>query len=371
MFPFRGADSYSLYQRFLLGQDIMPVVRELVGLGVNVLRVFAMFNEHGIGKVNGMGRLQHTQPAYYDRWGPFADLLATVGMRLEVVLLADAQDLIPSTDAQQAHVNRLYDILEPHWNVSFVETCNEPAKNGVDLDRVIPRRGLILRASGNYDVRDCHIDHVLDYVTTHTERKPEWPRTCRALGEIRDGAECLDAVRVPVVSDEPTGYAEAARPDSRSGPGYFPDDGRVTDQNPEGWSYLDDARVYAAGCQMFGAGSTFHSDSGVNAERLGPNQLIAAREWFKAAVWVPVEAQFAQYQRGCEGGGACVGDMPINHHDLHEPYDVIALRTYAKRAGGLEYCNAMRRGPKWRGELLRGCTLVGETFPGLAKVREP
>ena len=359
LFPFRGADSYSLYHRFLVGQDIMPVVRELVALGANVLRVFSMYDENGIGKANGLGRLSPSIPGYYDQWSAFCEACASLGMRLEIVLLADAQNIIPETDRQLGHINRLYDILEPHWNVNFVETCNEPAKNGVDLARVVPRKGLILRASGNYDLEDGRIAHVLDYVTLHTERKPEWPRTCRALAEFRDGADGLEAVRVPVVSDEPTGYAEVARPDSRSGPGY-----------PHG-DWLDDARVYAAGCQMFGAGSTFHSDSGVISVLLGPAQKQAATEWFKAAMWMPVEAQFAGYQRGCAGGGPCIGDMPINHHDLEEPFDVRSLRTYAKRANGFEWCVAIRRATTWHVELLRGCQLVEETFPGLAKVREP
>lgn len=337
----------------------MPVLRELVALGCNVIRVFAMYNEFGIGKVNGLGRLHPGLPGYWENWDNFTQLCATVGMRLEVVLLADAQDIVPDRVAQQAHVNRLYDLLEPEWNASFVETCNEPGKNGVDISFVVPRDGLIVRASGNYDVRDGRINDILDYITLHTERKPEWPRTCRSLSELRDGADNLEATRCPVVSDEPTGFAEASRPDSRTGPG-----------DPYG-DFLDDARTYAAGCQMFGAGSTFHSDSGVNSELLGPAQRAAAAEWFKAAMWMPVEAQFAGYQRGCEGGGPCVGNMPIDHHDLHENHPVRALRTYAKRAQGLEFCVAIRRAASWSVSLLRGCTLVAEDFPGLARVREP
>jgi hypothetical protein len=336
---------------------------ELVSLGCNVIRVFAMYNEFGIGRVNGLGRLHPGLPGYYENWGKFTELCATVGMRLEVVLLADAQDILPSSASQQSHVDRLYDILEPEWNASFVETCNEPFKNGVNLDVVVPRDGLTLRASGNYDIINGRIPYVLDYVTTHTERKFEWPRTCRALSEIRDGADQLEAVRCPVVSDEPTGFAEAARPESRSGPGYHPPESN--------WTHLDDARTYAAGCQMHGAGSTFHSDSGVNSERLGPAQLEAAREWFKAAIWMPAEAQLSQYQRGGFGGGAGIGDMPINHHDLEEAVEPRALRTYAKRAAGLEFCVAIRKGGGWFAEMLRGCTLVGQDFPGLVRVREP
>ncbi len=363
-FPFRGADSYSLYHRFLLGQDIRPVLNELVGLGFNVLRVFSMYNEFGIGNVNGLGRLHPGLPEYWEQWPAFATECASVGLRLEVVLLADAQDIMPNEAVQQMHVDRLYDLLEPHWNVSFVETCNEPHQNGVDLDHVVPRKGLILRASGTSSVDDTgRIPNVLDYVTTHTERKFEWPRTCRALGEIRDGAENLEAVNVPVVSDEPTGFAEQARPESRSGPGYHPADSN--------WTHLDDARVYAAGCQMFGAGSTFHSDDGVSSRLLGPEQKKAAVAWLQGAMWMPVEAQFAEYQRGGFGGGPGFGNMPINHHDLDESVEPRALRTYAKRAEGVENCVAIRRSAGWFPEMLRGCTLINEWFPGLAKVREP
>jgi len=360
LFPFRGADAFSLFHRHMVGQDIMPVLLELVEIGFNVIRVFSMYDENGIGKANGLGRLSPKQPDYnYNRWHQFLDLCASVGMRVEVVLGADTQTLGFNTDAMLDHVGRMMGLLEPHWNANFVETCNEPAKNGVDLDRVVPRKGRILRASGNYDLENGRIAHVLDYVTLHTERKPEWPRTCRALSEFRDGADGLEAVRVPVVSDEPTGYAEVARPDSRSGPGY-----------PHG-DWLDDARTYAAGCQMFGAGSTFHSDSGVSSVLLGPNQRLAAIEWVKAATWMPVDAQFSEYQRGGAGGGAGIGNMPIDHHDLEESTEPRALRTYCKRGAGRENCVAIRRGGGWFVKLLRGCTLIKEAFRGLVEVKEP
>lgn len=355
----------------MLGEDIRPVVRELVGLGFNVVRVFSMYDERGIGRVNGLGRLTPYDVRYkYSLWTDFARVLAEFGMRLEVVGLADTEWLGVTPDLQQPHLNALYNQLEPEWNASFIETCNEPAKNGVDTGAIKPRKGLILRASGQYDVEDGRVPDVLDYVTLHTERKFEWPRTCRTLSEFRDGAEGLEAVRVPVVSDEPTGFAEAARPDSRSGPGYFPDDGQVTPANPEGWSYLDDARQYAACSQMHGAGSTFHYDDGVTSVLMGPNQKRAAQAWLEGAKFMPVEAQFAEYQRGGYGGGAGIGNMPIDHHDLDESTEPRALRTYAKRGAGRENCVAIRDGRGWFPKMLRGCTLIRTEANGLVEVKE-
>jgi hypothetical protein len=220
-------------------------------------------------------------------------------------------------------------------------------KNGCDVERLAPSAVGVLRASGNYDVEPgvASIFH-LDYLTLHTERKPEWPRTARALGELRDGFDAFRGVRVPVVGDEPTGFAEVPRGDSRS-------------------DNADDARYYAATAALMGAGSTFHSDDGIASRMLGPKQKTAAIAWFTAARWVPVSAQFAPYQRGSEFGGPGIGDMPLEHTD------VLALRSFCKHADGSEWCVAIRPAPAWTAIPRRGCAVVAQPSRGLVQLACP
>lgn len=348
-----GFSDFALFQRFLHGEDITPQLKQRVSVGANTLRVFAMFNAAGIGAASGLGELRPaTYADYYARLGSFLDLTASFGLRVELVALADAQDLLPRFEDQRTHLEQVAAVLFTH-PLTFLEVCNEPFKNGCDVERLEPtaRTAGVPYALGTYDVAAGQesIAHG-QYLTLHTERKAEWPRTARALGELRDGFDVFRGVHVPVVGDEPTGFAEVARGDSRSA-------------TPE------DGRYFAATAALMGAGSTFHSDDGIASRLLGPVQLEAAREWFAAARWVPVDAQFSAYQRGAAGGGAGVGDMPIEHHDLDEGVTPAALRSFCKNALGFEWCTRIR--PVGATVPRRGCTIVEEPRPGLVKLACP
>lgn len=360
-FQWRGFSDLSLYQRFLLGHNLTGVLNERVALGVNIVRVFGMYVgtpngtcgdpgvQCGIGNVNGLGPFRSIGDEYYRELPQFARLLQKFGLRFEFVPLADAQIIMPGLREQQAHLDRVYAVLRDEWNV-VIELCNEPHKNGCRLNALTVPTGLVT-ASGTSDLVNCKVEHLRDYVTIHTERKPEWPDMARALGEVRDGAECLEAVRRPVVSDEPTGFAEQQQGDSR-----------VTS--------ADDAAFYAGVAAQMGAGATFHSDDGINSTKLRPVQKAAAEAWFWAMKWVPVDAQFAKYQRGGAGGGAGIGDMPIEHFDLGEN-GTGALRTYNKHVAGIEYSIAIRPEPGWTARPRRGCRVVEEPRRGFVMLRCP
>lgn len=346
----RSFSDFSLFQRWLRGEDISALLDERIGLGANMLRVFLMYNGAGIGNVNGMGELRPSSHAdFYTKLTDFTKFLQTRGLRVEFVVFADAQDLMPGLSDQQTHLNRTFDALRNEWNV-IIELCNEPAKNGCRLDELTVPSGLIT-ASGDYDTVNCSIGHVRDFVTLHTERKPEWPRTPRSLAEVRDGADCLNAVHRPVTADEGTGAAEVARPDSRS-------------DNP------DDFGFYGGTAALMGAGATFHSDDGIASRMLGPKQKQAAQQYFWALKWAPVSAQFAPYQRGGAGGGSGIGNMPLQHFDEGEN-GTGALRTYCKDTEGAEWCIAIRPEPGWTARPLRGCTVVDEPRRGFVKLTCP
>jgi hypothetical protein len=301
IFPWRGFSDFRLFERFLKGEDIQPLLTERVALGANVLRVFGMY-DGGIGHL-----IPSEHPDYYDQLTTFRDLLAVRGLRLEFVVFADAQIVMPKLDAEALHLSHVLLALSTG---AFCEASNEPFKNLPDgnariqaLDDVIKHRPTgVLVASGIYDGYPVNGPHY-DYGTMHTERKAEWPRTSKDLLDYRQQQP------MPWVADEPTGAAEVADGDRRS----------VT---PEDFAW------YAATAALEGAGATFHSSAGIDSAPLGPVQTACALAFFEALRWVPAEAQIAPYARG-DAAGPCswVGEAFVQHHDSLE------LRSFGKGIG--------------------------------------
>src|SRR5262245_12298335 len=96
-FAWRGFSDFSLFHRFLIGESIDPILDERAALGVNVLRVFGMYGADGIGRANRLGALiPSRQASYIDRLNVFLDRAAARGLRVEFVVFADAQELLPS-----------------------------------------------------------------------------------------------------------------------------------------------------------------------------------------------------------------------------------------------------------------------------------
>lgn len=195
-----------------------------------------------------------------------------------------------------------------HSNV-LIEVANEPDAQGINAIAAIEgvnRRGVVT-SLGYYDLRksdgwidDDPVTHVwdlpmLDYVTVHTDRGPEWPRKAKDALEIRGGWDTRDDVsqqnenrtvwrgaQRPVIGDEPMGAAERD------------EDGRRS-------TSASDFRAHHAIAHIYGAGSTLHSQAGLEgrARREDETQqaacAAAVREVWQA---IPPEAQLGEYTRG-------------------------------------------------------------------------
>ena len=321
-FAWRGFSDFSLFHRFLSGDAIDAVLAERAALGANVLRVFGMYGAEGIGRANGLGALVPSkQPRYFDRLAAFLDLIAARGLRVEFVVFADAQELMPSAADQQTHLNRVAAVLAPRWN-AIGEIVNEPFKNGVEPMRLRAPAGM-LWASGEYAWDDGAAASHLDFVTWHPDRSTGWPSSAQAQMDM------AARVRVPVVADEPLGFAEAAREGERS-------------------TSADEAAWFAAAAALAGAGATFHSDAGVASQRLGPAQKAAASAWFAGASWVPAAAQMAPRANDLLPDGA--------------------RETICKRADGFSWCVAAKPDATWRPRPRNGCRVIEEPRRGLVKL---
>ncbi len=356
-FPWRGCSDFSLFHRFIVGEDIQPILDERRGLGANILRVFAHYNAAGIGTANGLGALDRDMYGAEDV-SAFFDLLEANGLRCEWVLFADDGTLTLSQG--QAVVDQYSTVLSRQ----LVELCNEPdalplsssPKNiGFDLSKLkIPAAWVW--ATGYYTLtRGQRTLWRGTHVTNHGPRRPEWPRNPRANAEMRDGfsweltpdeiaahpdwALEFEGTDCPVVDDEPTGADEVPSGDSRS-------------------STASDFAYFGACAQQMSAGASFHSTDGVASRLFRPVTLTCAEHFFAAIRYIPIDCQFAPYIRG----GAAnhnVGNLAVVHHDLEEGTDPAALRTYGKDIGSVQYYNRLRA---------RGVTVMN---PGWSQDEEP
>lgn len=307
-FPWRGTDAFLLYQHWLVGgaAEIDPVVQDWLtcgGLcptgGPNVLRV--------LGMVTWGNLYPQNYPQYYAQLGPFVDhLWNTWHVRVEWVMFADAQVIMPGRSDEEAHALQVVTAFMGKPNV-FVEVANEPWQNipgggqaAYEIGRMLQGRGMAI-ASGDY------IDPGatrLDYITLHTDRGPEWVRKGKDLLDYRD------MFGRPIVGDEPIGTAEVDIPGRRTA-------------DVTAWSQ------FGLVCRLFSAGCTFHNDAGLDHwGPLGPRQALAGAGFFKGLNWAPVDVQFASYNRGTDQGGCSwLGEAFVQHDDA------IEMRSFGKSIG--------------------------------------
>jgi hypothetical protein len=314
IWPWRGATCFLLYLLWLIGGPaaVDPVLADYLSLqpGPNTMRV--------LGMVDSFARL-HPQdwPNYYDQLQPFAQYLwSHWQVRFEFVIFADSGDILPDAGDRERHAQRVVDTLAGEPNV-FFEVANEPSQHSnlpggdaeaYDLYLKIRRPGVMV-ATGAGDGT-----YPGDFVTVHTPRDPpdDWARKSKDLLDVRNIAH------VPCVADEPIGAAEVSIDGKRSNnPIYFAD--------------------YAATAQLEGAGSTFHSDSGILSRPFQSVQRQCAVAFFAAAAWVPPPCQVEAFMRGRgalpDGTPAAPCDWtyaPGQAPGICEHVDGIETRSYGK-----------------------------------------
>lgn len=239
---YRGATAFALFQRYLDGESISGLLDVYQQNGVNTVRVL------------GMWGFQDFNPARYGEryWtglGEFADLLAAHNIRLEFVVFADAQRIIPDLPSQLAHFNRATNVLSGRWNV-FIELANEYTINGIDDPRKFPRPTGNVSSSGSGAGEEVNGTN-WDYTTYHPGRPYDWYDTM-----------WVPNTGVPLVVDEPMGAAEFNQPGRR-------------DNDPKHF-YAFGKKIYTLNI----AGATFHSEDGLYALPLGPTEIECMKQLF-------------------------------------------------------------------------------------------
>lgn len=311
-----GCTAFALPQLYTDGENIDGFLDWAIRTGFNTLRCFT-----GYANIpQQMGRQPFLiTPDQLHRF--LTHVCEDRELRVELTC-GDLQLILPEHNAQRDWMLALGAVAGQFTGVT-VERCNEPFKNGVDVVRM-GRIGPNVQASGNYDFDNPA--PVLDYLTFHSERKAEWPRTAK------DGQDFYEKWKVPVVLDEPMGADETLKPWSRSN---VPDD------------FFD----YGATAALNSAGATFHATDLVYGRVPGPIQQQCAEAFVAGLHSVSLEAPLGNYTRGY------LSECPLEHDDA------TALRTFARILGNRAVCAAVRPTSAWRAVARNGWRIIQQLGP--------
>lgn len=325
LWQFRNHTDFLLFFRFLLGENIQPILDDRIAAGFNVLRVLGMVAWE---RTNNQFFPQKW-PNYAERLAAFVDLLAASGLRVEFVPFADAQIVMPKENEQDAYAAMVVATIGHKWNV-FIEWANEPFKNipgGAARVSAIGKRFagtvpvLMASGAGVGDIAEGDFAQLakwtLQYCTIHDHsRGSEWPRKMKDALEVRWGLE-KEGLETVVIMDEPIGADETNQPGRRSN---VPAD------------FEDGAAVLA----LQTPGACGHTQAGLDSLLLPPVTKACMQAWIGAMKTIGPEWQTGQYTAGH------LSTCPLEHSDD------LALRTFAQILGNRAFVVVVRPKSNWR-----------------------
>ncbi len=243
--PWKGSSDFRAYQWFLDGRNLSDLYAQRRAAGANLLRVFGMYD-------GGIGVFTPAQygTAYFDGLIPFLREAASEGFQVELTAFADAQNIpeLRDTNHQQEHWTRLAQSIQGEDNL-VLELVNEYPQNGVDPNRFGPIGGFLCARGSSLSDSPPALP-AWDYHTWHGRR--DWPKVLFSaedmwyVGEGWGPAGPYQYPVIPIVHDEPIGFADDNVPGRRSNDPYV-------------------ARVLGQTGAAYGAGATFHSDAGIQS----------------------------------------------------------------------------------------------------------
>jgi hypothetical protein len=254
------ASDFSLFKRYLDGEDITPIVDQRRALGFNTLRVW-LLNRSVV--VNG-GIHPGDSPGFYEALARFVD---AVGLYVELTVFTSTQGLMANVWDQQAHLDRTADAVRGKPNV-LLELANEIDQHDNAPSPLLTRPSgvLISRGSNGADSVPPRHDAPWDYELYHSNDLDEFQRK---VGH--NAMEWADQSGRPCLSNENTRYVDRDR----------------------SATHAYDA---AMGAALLCAGSCFHSVSGKSSTLFTGTELDCARAWVEGARSVPLEFQAGTYQ---------------------------------------------------------------------------
>lgn len=236
----RGASMFLLYQRFLDGEAIQPLLAMLQDLRVNCVRVFGMC--HFI-PLNEFGRPAFKPQNYGDRFytelRAFCALCAEYQLYVYFSVFPDNQFIMPALAEQLQHFNRVVGELQLEPN-TLLELTNEPGAhdfNRVDAHRFSRPSGIAACAGSYGDIGGPMPGPTWDFGDYHPPRRyPTHIKDCCVVDHPNY------VMGLPILLGEPDRYGSNGNPSA------------------------DQARLSAGASRESALGFVFHSRQGVRTE---------------------------------------------------------------------------------------------------------
>ncbi|HEX7796068.1 MAG TPA: hypothetical protein VF456_17020 [Vicinamibacterales bacterium] len=284
------ASDFNLYNRFLNGEGIEPVLAQRSDAGFTLLRVWTAVN------VPGIGRLIPSEHAdFYARIPDFLKLTAKYHLYVEFTAFTGPYDgIFNSDDEKVAHWERLKTVTCGQTGVAYLELVNEydnPPNLGLPFDRLTrPTCPGLLASHGSATQDTLPKQPYWDVLTYRPAGGETWRKSGHNAGELTGfGAP-------PVISNETQRF-----PDNDNDPNHAYD--------------------MAAGCVLLSMGCAFHSVHGKDSTLWQGDELRDAQAFGAGGHSVPLLCQDLGYEN--------LGDVPG------------FLRVY--RTGGVAACTVSIR----------------------------
>ncbi len=177
--PWTAIDTsdFSLFKRFIDGENIAPIRQERRAVGFNMERVW-LLNQSVIRWRNAPiddGQRIHPDdhPDFYERLSAFVDTDAVV----HLTVFTQTQTLMPKQEDQQRHLDRTADAVRGKTNVILtLVNENDQHDNAVHPDLIRPSGVLITRGSNGADSVPPRHDAPWDAEEYHSNGLSEWWR---------------------------------------------------------------------------------------------------------------------------------------------------------------------------------------------------
>jgi hypothetical protein len=262
-----ASSEFSLPKRFLMNEEIRPVLDERAELGFNELRLWWL-NQSVVGQVYPEGIHPDQHGNFYEKMRELNELIGSYQIVGENTIFTSCDPLMREEDRQHTHWNKSQDALRGLGNVKL-ELANEynwgQGQNAPHESLYSMRPQGIIASNGSAVSDSWPREPHWDYVLYHANGLSEWPR--------KVGHNCMEiavAVKKPGASNENTRYMD-------------------------GDTSTVHAYDAAAGAALLCAGATFHSVGGKLSQLFSAYETAAAKAWVAGALSVPLRFQRAQY----------------------------------------------------------------------------
>lgn len=301
--PFTVIESsdFSLFKRYLDGEDVSVIRKQRKDLGFNGERVW-LLNTSVVAFRNGIqqdGIHPNQYPDFYERLRQF---VSEGPAFVDLTVFTQTQTLMPARADQQAHLDATIRAVDGLGNV-IISLVNEGDQHdnatAPNLSPTLaPSYGTHLtRGSNGADSPPPNHDAPWDAEEYHSNDLSEWQRK---VGH--NAMEWADQ------SGKPCWSSENTRPDNDGSNAHFEDG--------------------AEGAALLCAGSCYHSQAGKASILFAGRDLDAAQAWVRGAQKVPLE-----FQRGAYA----------HRPDLEGPNAIrVYTRTLPNEMGGRVYVVSIR-----------------------------